>query len=239
MPVQRYWSLAQSEPVERIAAMIKGVDVSHWQGDIDFEALKRQGYEFAMIKATQGDYFVDPNLKQNVAKCEAAGMAHGLYHFLDPCMDEWNKGNEQLDYFHENTIGLHGQLPNALDAEWMAELTIKQYCTLVVDFLQSAILRWLLYANLNFLNYILYEVREQIKKEADIWLAWPSGITPPKMPRFYDESSVKIWQWDWSDNLDKNRVLDDAWYYAHVQPQIYAVVKIIAPPGITFDIEYE
>lgn len=219
--------------------MIKGVDVSHWQGDIDFEALKRQGYEFAMIKATQGTWFVDPKLSQNVARCEAAGMAHGLYHFLDPVQDGYQDGNEQLGFFNKNTAGLHGQLPNALDAEWLAELKIKQYCTLVADFLQSATLRWLLYANLNFLNYILYHIRNVIKKEADIWLAWPSGITPPKMPDVYDEKYVKIWQWDWSDNLDKNRVLDTAWYYTHVQPQIYAVVKVIVPPGITVDVQYE
>ena len=231
--------------------MIKGVDVSpRWQKGIDFEALKRQGYEFAGIKATQGTWLsyqednhnlgIDhENLGEMVARCEAADMAHFLYHFLEPNFDGLQSGNEQLDWFHENTVGLHGQLPNALDAEWIGELTIKEYCTLLLDFLQSAIQRWLLYANLNFLNYILHEIREQIKKEADIWLAWPSGIRPPKMPTHYDESHVKIWQWDWSDNLDKNRVLDDAWYYAHVQPQIYAVVKITAPPGITFDIEYE
>ena len=219
--------------------MIKGVDVSHWQGDIDFEALKRQGYEFAIIKANQGTWFTYPKLKQNVSRCEAAGMAHGLYHFLDPVQDGYQDGNEQLDYFLEETKGLHGQLPNGLDAEWIGELRLDQYCGLVLDFLQSAVLRWLLYANLNFLNYILYEIREQIKAEADIWLAWPSGIRPPKMPTHYTEEHVKIWQWDWSDNLDKNRVLDSAWYYSHVPPQIYAVVKITAPPGITFDIEYE
>ena len=219
--------------------MIKGVDVSHWQGDIDFEQLRRQGYEFAMIKATQGTWFVDPKLSQNVARCEAAGMAHGLYHFLDPVQDGYQDGNEQLEFFRENTIGLIGQLPNALDAEWIAELTLNQYGDLVVDFLESSVLRWLLYANLNFLNYVLYEIREVIKKEADIWLAWPSGLTPCKMPTHYDEEYVKIWQWDWSDNLDKNRVLDPAWYYSHVPPQIYAVVKIISPPGIVFDIEYE
>ena len=218
--------------------MIKGVDVSHWQRDIDFEALSRQGYEFAIIKATQGTWFVDPNLEQNVARCEAAGMAWGLYHFLDPVMDGYQDGNEQLDFFLENTKGLHGQLPNALDVEWQAELNSIQLTALVLDFLQSAQLRWLLYSNLNFLNNIITRP-DVIIEEADIWLAWPSGFTPPKMPLHYAEEYVKIWQWDWSDNLDKNRVLDSAWYYSHVTPQIYAVVKVIVPPGITVDVVYE
>ena len=218
--------------------MIKGVDVSHWQGDLDFEKLRSQGYEFAIIKATQGDYFVDPNLKQNVARCEAAGMAHGLYHFLDPCMDEWNQGNEQLAYFHEKTIGLHGQLPNALDCEWQELLTNMQYTALVLDFLQSAILDWLLYANLNFLDNIIKR-QDEIAEMADIWLAWWSGIEPCKMPKYYPASKVKVWQWDSSDGLDKNRVLDEVWYYSHVAPQIYATIKVIVPPGITVDVQYE
>lgn len=218
--------------------MIKGVDVSHWQGDIDFQRLKDEGYEFAMIKATQGTWFVDPRLKWNVKGFESVGMAHGLYHFLDPVQDGYQNGNEQLDYFLEETKGLHGQLPNSLDVEWQAELHNDQITDLVLDFLQSAVLRWLLYSNLNYLNNILVNPL-MIYQEADIWLAWPSGLLPCKMPADYPEEAVKIWQWDWSDNLDKNRVLDAAWYYTHVPPQIYAVVKVIVPPGITVDVQYE
>lgn len=219
--------------------MITGVDVSHWQGDVDFDALKRQGYEFAGIKATQGTWLVDEKLEQNVARCKAADMAHFLYHFLDPVQDGYQDGNEQHEYFLENTKGLHGQLPNALDVEWQAELKTFQLCALVLDFLDSVILRWLLYSNLHFLDCVLYNARKEIAEKADIWLSWPSGFTPPRMPTHYPESAVKIWQWDWSDNLDKNRVLDAAWYYTHVQPQIYAVVKVIVPPGITVDVQYE
>jgi len=215
--------------------MIKGVDVSHWQGDIDFQRLKDEGYEFAMIKATQGTWFVDPRLRWNVRGFDSVGMAHGLYHFLDPVQDGYQDGNEQLEFFHEETIGLHGQLPDALDCEWQELLTDLQYTALVLDFLESTAMRWLLYSNLNFLNNIIGRPVD-IAMLADIWLAWPSGLRTCKMPKHYAASLVKIWQWDWSGGLDKNRVLDTAWYYAHVQPQIYAVVKVIVPPGITVDV---
>ena len=218
--------------------MIKGVDVSHWQGDIDFQRLKDQGYEFAMIKATQGTWFVDPRLRWNVQGFESVGMGHGLYHFLDPVQDGYQNGNEQLEFFHENTVGLHGQLPNALDVEWQAELTDTELSDLVVDFLQSAALRWLLYSNLNFLNNII-EYPDLIAQEADIWLAWPSRWFRCKMPTEYEKDLVKIWQWDWSGGLDKNRVLDEVWYYSHVPPVTYKVVRIISPPGVVFDIKYE
>lgn len=38
---------------------VKGVDVSHYQGDIDWEILSNQGIKFAFIKATEGKSFVD------------------------------------------------------------------------------------------------------------------------------------------------------------------------------------
>ena len=236
--------------------MIKGVDVSpRWQKDIDFKKLKAQGYDFAGIKATQGTWLsyqqdntdkgiVHENLGEMVARCEDADMEHFLYHFLDPVMDEGEDedytqtGNEQLSFFHAETIGLHGQLPNGLDCEWQGTLTNLQYTALVLDFLDSAMLRWLLYSNLNFLDNIIKR-QDEISENADLWLVWPSGLSPCKMPRYYDDSEVKIWQWDWSDNLDKNRVLDEVWYYSHVPPEIYATVRVIAPPGITVDVQYE
>jgi GH25 family lysozyme M1 (1,4-beta-N-acetylmuramidase) len=231
--------------------MITGVDVSpRWQKDIDFKALKRQGYNFAGIKATQGTWLsyqqdnsklgiVHENLADMVARCNAADMAHFLYHFLDPVQDGYQDGNEQLDYFLEETKGLHGQLPNALDTEWQGDLTHLHLQALVMDFLSNTNLRWLLYSNLDFLDFRLYGIRKEIVEHADIWLAWPSGFRPCKMPVHYPEESVKIWQWDWSDKLDKNRVLDEVWYYSHVPPQIYGTVKMIVSPGITVDIEYE
>lgn len=61
--------------------MINGVDVSHFQGTIDFNALKAAGYDFIVIKATQGTNYVDPMFSTNRAKAHAAGLVVLLYHF--------------------------------------------------------------------------------------------------------------------------------------------------------------
>ena len=63
---------------------MKGIDVSHYQGTIDWAKVKAAGYEFGMIKATYGwdnDAQIDPKMAANIAGCEAAGLPYGFYHY--------------------------------------------------------------------------------------------------------------------------------------------------------------
>lgn len=66
--------------------MIKGIDVSHWQGDrgkIDWPKVKAAGYEFVFIKATQGTNYQDPRYQEQLAGARAAGIVCGHYHFAN------------------------------------------------------------------------------------------------------------------------------------------------------------
>jgi lysozyme len=67
-------------------AMILGVDVSHWQEKIDWGVLQKNGVEFAFIKASQGDYYLDPSCKKHVQDAQKAGVVIGLYHWCDPAI---------------------------------------------------------------------------------------------------------------------------------------------------------
>ena len=69
---------------------IRGVDVSHYQGTVDWHQLKKQGISFAFIKATEGTTFVDDKFKENWRKAHRAHIKRGAYHFYhfedDPIM---------------------------------------------------------------------------------------------------------------------------------------------------------
>lgn len=64
--------------------MIKGLDISHHNGRIDFAEAKAAGYAFAFCKATQGDKYCDPTFQMNMQKGHEAGLLMGAYHFFDP-----------------------------------------------------------------------------------------------------------------------------------------------------------
>lgn len=63
--------------------MIKGIDVSKWQGQIDFNAVKKSGIEFVIIRAGYGSYISqkDEYFEQNYARAKAAGLKVGAYWF--------------------------------------------------------------------------------------------------------------------------------------------------------------
>lgn len=61
--------------------ILDGIDVSDWQGDIDFNAVKQSGVDIVYIKAGQGGY-EDAMLESNYAKAKAAGLNIGFYYYL-------------------------------------------------------------------------------------------------------------------------------------------------------------
>ncbi|ODA09256.1 GH25 family lysozyme [Paenibacillus polymyxa] len=61
----------------------QGIDVSRYQGKIDWKAVKEDGISFAFIKASQGQRYVDPTFITNAKGAKEAGVLLGAYHFLD------------------------------------------------------------------------------------------------------------------------------------------------------------
>lgn len=66
------------------SANIKGIDVSHWQGTIDWKEVKNSGIAFAYAKASQGTTITDPMFATNVQGARAAGLPIGAYHYANP-----------------------------------------------------------------------------------------------------------------------------------------------------------
>jgi lysozyme len=60
----------------------RGIDVSRYQGNIDWQRVKSAGISFVFVKATQGETYVDPMFKANIYGAKAAGLFVGAYHFL-------------------------------------------------------------------------------------------------------------------------------------------------------------
>jgi lysozyme len=59
----------------------RGVDVSHWQGNVDWAKVKTSGISFAILKATEGRTVVDETVYSNYNGAKVNGIVVGLYHF--------------------------------------------------------------------------------------------------------------------------------------------------------------
>jgi lysozyme len=111
--------------------MIPGIDVSHYQGTIDWAKVKAAGIQFAYIKATQGASFVDPKLAENVEGAAAVEIPIGLYHLFVA-----NSGEEQEQNWLKATRQYPAQLPAWLDVEPGA-VTSDEAADQVLDLLEA------------------------------------------------------------------------------------------------------
>lgn len=93
---------------------VHGIDVSKWQGDIDWSAVRRGGIDFAYIKATEGGDVADERFLDNWFGAHAAGLPRGAYHYYYFC----RTAEEQARWFIEHVPRDAAALPHVLDMEW-------------------------------------------------------------------------------------------------------------------------
>ncbi len=94
---------------------VRGIDVSHHQGSIDWRAVAGDDVAFAFIKATEGGDYVDPRFEENWVGSAKAGIPRGAYHFFTQC----RTGSVQADNFIRTVPKDRRALPHVIDVEHM------------------------------------------------------------------------------------------------------------------------
>jgi GH25 family lysozyme M1 (1,4-beta-N-acetylmuramidase) len=115
--------IAKHEGVVRVAAQaptdgIQGIDVSSYQGEVDWAYWWGQGKRFAYVKATESHDYVNPYFGQQYGGSAGVGMKRGAYHFADP---NDSSGAAQANHFVDNGGGWARDgktLPGVVDLEW-------------------------------------------------------------------------------------------------------------------------
>lgn len=92
---------------------VHGIDVSKYQGNIDWQAVKDAGVGFAYIKATEGADVTDSKFQYNWAAAKAAGVPRGAYHFVYWC----RQPHEEIANFKSVVPNDSDALPPVLDVE--------------------------------------------------------------------------------------------------------------------------
>ena len=100
------------------AVQTPGLDVSGWQGNVDWGTVAANGARWMYTKATESTTYTNPYFSQQYTGAYYAGLVHGAYHFATP---DTSSGATQADYFVAHGGGWSGDgktFPGMLDMEW-------------------------------------------------------------------------------------------------------------------------
>lgn len=180
--------------------MKRGVDVSVFQGGIEWDKVKADGIEFAMIKATQGRseqnaafrLFTDSCFVRNITGARAAGVRIGVYHYLTAATVP--EAMEEAAYFlsvlapYRGNVGLYA----AVDVESKYLPQDRQLLTQIVHTFCSRVQAEgytpMIYTNPTWLRTRLGDIGMW-----PLWLAlWRNKANVPSAE---DYPNIRIWQW--------------------------------------------
>ena len=173
---------------------ILGMDISHFQNDVDWEEVKSAGIVFVYAKATQGTGFKDPMFQKNREGAQAAGIYHGPYHFFESNADP----KEQAENFLTAVGELNkGDMPPVLDLEEAGmegdvdKVAYHKNVSLWLETVEKALgIRPMIYADPSFSNMYLDNAYFSIYK---LWLA-DYTASDPIVPNTWKDKGYTIWQ---------------------------------------------
>jgi Tol biopolymer transport system component/GH25 family lysozyme M1 (1,4-beta-N-acetylmuramidase) len=182
------------------APLFEGLDVSHWQDTIDFDAVAADGIRFIFQKASEGTDYVDPTYETNRANAEAAGLAFGAYHYARPSTTQGDAIDE-ADHFIDTAQPVSGELIPVIDLEDSGGLSDDKLTTWLWDFLDQVLARTgvhaLIYTSPNFWEVHLNDTDEFAKGGYSLlWIAHWFASTPTVPGNNWGGHGWTFWQND-------------------------------------------
>ena len=113
----------------------QGIDVSNWQRNIDFNAVKNSGIDVVYIKSSEGRSFIDPYFETNYNNARANGLKVGFYHYVTARSIE--QAREQALFFENVINGKHVDCRLAMDFEDFGDLSVSQINEISKVFLET------------------------------------------------------------------------------------------------------
>ncbi|HEY2354600.1 MAG TPA: GH25 family lysozyme [Gaiellaceae bacterium] len=182
----------------------KGIDVSNWNGTINWTKVAHAGYRFAIAKATESTTFDDSTYLANRTGSEAAGIAFGAYHFARPA----GKGLAavtasaiaQADHFLGFATPQAGELPPVLDLEATGNLSAHLLTAWTGAWAQEVYARLgvhpLVYSSPAFWQEHLADSTAIAAAGTPLWIAhWTSASNPSVPAKNWNGLGWTFWQW--------------------------------------------
>jgi lysozyme len=183
-----------------VSGYIEGIDVSHWQGVIDWPKVKSAGKRFAYIKASEHTTFVDDMWATNRAQAKANGILVGAYHFARPDTSTGDAVRE-ADHFINTASPVKGELLPVLDLEVTGGLTDAQLSAWAKSFLDRVYARTgvkgAIYVSPSFWSNNAGNSQNLAQAGYKVlWIAhWTTGSTPSVPANNWGGNGWTFWQY--------------------------------------------
>lgn len=185
------WRAIYGDPHYPDGYEIRGIDVSHHQGIIDWERLRNamingSPVRFVIIKATEGDKYVDENFESNFKLAKENGFIRGAYHYLT-----LNSPARQQAYFFISKVNLEeGDLPPVLDVERKPQ-------NMSIEDFQREVLTWLHIVENKYqvkpIIYTYYKFKDQYLSD-ERFNGYPYWIAHYYVDKMEYRGQWKFWQ---------------------------------------------
>ncbi|MBR7132531.1 MAG: SH3 domain-containing protein [Clostridia bacterium] len=230
-----------------------GIDVSKWQGKIDWNAVKRQGLDFAVIRvgyrAENGTIYKDPYADYNLQQADKAGLLIGVYFFSTATSAA--EAEEEAKWTAEVIKGYPISYPVVYDCEGFTTPTSRMYCLdssartdnalAFLSYIESAGYDGMFYAPKAELENSSAWDTERIASRFRIWVAhYPADTYPDRKNPDYG-GRYDMWQYT---NMGKVSGVEGNTdmvisYFTRTKASPKANIKLeVAKPPVTEDSTY-
>lgn len=175
------------------AFQVRGIDISHYQGAIDWSKVKTDGLSFVYVKATEGADGVDDQFAANWQGAAGAGLSRGAYHFYNFC----KTGAEQAANFVAQVPADADALPATIDLEESGDCgTMPDKAAFrkeLADFVAKLKAAYG-HTPILYVNYSIYD--KYFSGENDAYRLWIAD-TNHESPALPNNASWTMWQYGW------------------------------------------
>jgi GH25 family lysozyme M1 (1,4-beta-N-acetylmuramidase) len=197
-------ALLSASASDAATARAKGVDVSNWNGAINWTKVAHAGYRFAFAKATEGTAYTDKTYLTNRNRSEGAGLVFGGYHFARPAGRNLAavtaSAIKQANHFLAVAGPQPGELPPVLDLEATGNLGKKLLLAWSLAWLGQIEARTgvepFLYTSPLFWKGRLGDSTAAAAAGTGLWIAhWTSRGSPLVPAKNWNGDGWRFWQW--------------------------------------------
>ena len=158
--------------------LYNGIDVSEWQGEIDYVGVKNSGIDIVYIRSSEGNNYIDPYFQDNYINAKEQGLKVGFYHFLTARSEQ--EAREQAEFFVSVIGNTKPDCRLAMDFEVFRDLGLDEINNIASTFLETV-------QNLSGKEMVIYSdaynaktvFSEELSEKYPIWVA-NYGVVEPE-----------------------------------------------------------